>query len=71
MNEMIMVYHSLINNTAAGLIISLCSNTNLLISLIPRITSDFRHLLSCGTIGISNMTHQNIIHDSSKLANSM
>ena len=33
-----------------GLVIFLCSNSNHLISLIPRITSDFRHLLSCGTI---------------------
>ena len=35
MNEMIMVYHSLNNNTRKGLAISLCLNTNLLISLIP------------------------------------
>ena len=35
MNEMIMVCHSLINNTGTGLTISLFSNTNPLISLIP------------------------------------
>ena len=33
-----------------GLVILLCSNSNHLISLIPGIASDFRHLLSCGTI---------------------
>ena len=33
-----------------GLVIFLCSNANHLISLIPGIASDFRHLLSCGTI---------------------
>ena len=35
MNEMIMVCHSLNNNTCTGLVISLCLNTNPLISLIP------------------------------------
>ena len=50
MNKMIIVCHSPINNTGTGLIISLCSNANPLVSLIPRITSNFRHLLSCGTI---------------------
>ena len=44
MNEMIMVCHSLINNIRTGLVISLSSNTNLLISLIPQITSNFIHL---------------------------
>ena len=33
-----------------GLTISLCSNSNHLISLTPRTASNFRHLLSCGTI---------------------
>ena len=47
MNEMIMVCHSLINNTGMSLTISFCSNAN---PLSPRITSNFRHLLSCGTI---------------------
>ena len=53
MNEIVMVCHSLINNTSMGLIVSLCSNTNPLVSLIrppPGITSNFRHLLSCGTM---------------------
>ena len=35
MNEMIMVCHSLNNNTRTGLIISLCLNANPLIGLIP------------------------------------
>ena len=35
MNEMIMVCHSLNNNTCTGLVISLCLNPNSLISLIP------------------------------------
>ena len=35
MNEMIIVCHSLNNNTCMGLVISLCLNTNPLISLIP------------------------------------
>ena len=35
MNEMIMVVHSLNNNTSTGLDISLCLNANPLISLIP------------------------------------
>ena len=30
--------------------ISLCLNANSLISLIPRMAFNFRHLLSCGTI---------------------
>ena len=47
MNEMIMVCHSLINNTGMSLTISFCSNTN---PLSPSIISNFRYLLSCGTI---------------------
>ena len=35
MSEMITVCHSLNNNTRTGLVISLCLNANLLISLIP------------------------------------
>ena len=50
MNEMITVCHSLNNNTCTGLVTSLCLNANRLISLIPRMASNFRHLLSCGTI---------------------
>ena len=48
-----MVSHSLNNNTRTGLFISLCLKTNPLVSLMPpppRIASNFRHLLSCGTI---------------------
>ena len=48
MNEMIMVCHSVDNTTRTGLVISLCLDTNPLSSLISRITSNFRHLLSCG-----------------------
>ena len=46
-----MTRHSVNNNTAMGLVISLCSNSNHLISLIPppQTASNFRHLLSCGT----------------------
>ena len=52
MNGMTIVCHSLNNNTHTGLVISLCLNVNTLISLIPpRMTANFRHLLSCGTIG--------------------
>ena len=36
MNEMIMVCHSLNNNTCTGLVISICLSTNPLISLIPK-----------------------------------
>ena len=47
-----MMGHSVNNNTRMDLVISLCSNSNHLISLIPPQTaSNFRHLLSCGTIG--------------------
>ena len=35
MNELIMVCHSLSSNTCAGLVVSLCLNTNPLISLVP------------------------------------
>ena len=49
MNEMIRVSH-LNNNTRTGLVISLCLNTNPLVSLIPQIALNFRHLRSCGTI---------------------
>ena len=51
MNEMIMVCYSLNNNTRTGLAISLCLNVNPLMSLIPRMASNFRHLFSCGTVG--------------------
>ena len=48
-----MTHHSVNNNTRMGLVISLCSNANHLISLIPPppppppTASNFRHLLSC------------------------
>ena len=50
MNEMIMASHSLNNNTRMSLVISLCLNTNRLVSLIPPIASNLRYLISCGTI---------------------
>ena len=51
MNEMIMVSHSLKNNTNMGLVISLCLNTNPLISLIPPNGLKFQTcFVSCGTI---------------------
>ena len=54
---MIMVCHFGIDNTCMGLITSLCSNLNHLISLmIPRITSNFSDLLSCGTINFFSFT---------------
>ena len=52
------------NNTRMGLIISFCSNSNHLISLIPpppkkktkkKTASNFRHLLSCGTIKVAKV----------------
>ena len=43
-----MTRHSVSNNTRMGLVISLCSNH--LISEYPQTASNFRHLLSCGTI---------------------
>ena len=46
---MIMMRHSVNNNTPMGLVIFLSSNSNNLISLIPPTASDFRHLLSCDT----------------------
>ena len=48
-----MTSHSVNNNTRMGLVVSLCSNSNHLISLghpPPPTASNFRHLLSCGTI---------------------
>ena len=44
---MIMMPHSVNNNTCMGLVIFLCSNSNHLVSLIPRTDSNFRHSLSC------------------------
>ena len=51
MNGMTILCHLLNNNTRTGLVISLCLNVNTLISLIPQMAANFRHLLSCGTIG--------------------
>ena len=46
-----MTRHSVNNNTCMDLVIFLYSNANHLISLIPpKTASNFRHLLSCGTI---------------------
>ena len=46
-----MTCHSVKNNTRMGLVTYLCSNSNHLISLIsPQTVSNFRHLLSCGTV---------------------
>ena len=53
MNEMIMACHSLNNNTRTGLVISLFK-CKPLINLIPRMASNFTHLLSCRTIDWSN-----------------
>ena len=54
---MIMTLHSVNNNTCMGLVISLCSNSNHLVSLSPtkapsppQTATNFRHLLSCSTI---------------------
>ena len=47
-----------VNNTRMGLVISLCPNSNHLISLIsppPQTASNFRHLHSCGTIGPTDL----------------
>ena len=53
--------HSVYNNTRKGLVISLCLNSNHLISLIPPQTaSNFRHLLSCDTIGIAKISLKNL-----------
>ena len=38
------------NNARMGLVVSLCSNSNHLISLIPPNCLKFGHLLSCDTI---------------------
>ena len=45
-----MVRHSVNNNISTSLVIFPCPNSNHLISLIPPGASNFRHLLSCGTI---------------------
>ena len=45
-----MTCHSVNNNIRTGLVISLCSSSNHLISYYPQTVSNFRHLLSCGTI---------------------
>ena len=45
-----MMRHSVNNNTPMGLVISLCSNSNHLISYYPKTASNFKHLFSCGTI---------------------
>ena len=50
MSEMITVCHSLNNNTRMGLFISLFKYISFDQSDPPRIASNFRHLLSCGTI---------------------
>ena len=47
-----MTCHSVNNNIRIGLVISLCSNSNHLISSYPQTATNFRHLLSCGTIVI-------------------
>ena len=47
---MIMLRRSVNNNTRMALVISLCSNSNHLISLISPTATNFRHLLGCGTI---------------------
>ena len=56
--------HSVNNDTRMGLVTSICSNSNHLISLIPPQTaSNFRHLLSCGTIAEINLSFAiNLIH---------
>ena len=38
-------------NTRTGFVVSLCLNANRWISLIPPNGLNFRHLLSCGTVG--------------------
>ena len=45
-----MVCHSVNDNTPLGLVISLCSNSDNFISLVPGTASNFTHLLNCGTI---------------------
>ena len=49
-----MMRHSVNNSTRMGVVISLCTNSNHLISLTPQTASNFRHLLSCGTIVFAN-----------------
>ena len=60
------------NNTHMGLVISLCSNSNHLISLIPQTASNFRHLLSCGTVatilGPTEVTNHQFAHRACILA---
>ena len=46
MNKMIMVCHSLNNYTRTGFVISLCLNTNPLISLIPSETPQILDIYS-------------------------
>ena len=59
-----MTRHSVNNNTHMGFVISLCSN---LISLIPsQAASNFRHLLSCGTIGF-HIFIENLSFSTSKI----
>ena len=48
-----MTHYPVDNNTRMGLVIFLCSNSNNLISYYPPNCLNFRHLLSCGTIGIA------------------
>ena len=48
--------HSVYNNKRMGLVISLSSNLNYLISLIPQTGSNFRYLLSWRTIGFAKMS---------------
>ena len=55
---MIMTRYSVNNNTPMGLVISLCSNSNHLISNTPKTASNFRHLLSCGTIVCDTIVHR-------------
>ena len=47
-----MTRHSVNNNTRMDLVISLCSNSNHFKSSVntPQTASNFRHLLSCGTV---------------------
>ena len=54
---MIMMHYSVNINTRMALGISFCSNSNHLISIIPRTASNFTHLLSCGTIEAMKIVH--------------
>ena len=58
-----MVNHSLDNNTHTGHVISLCLNENPLISLIPRMASNFRHLLSYYLQTFTVKAIRNILHE--------